>query len=264
MLALQKGQTIMRAYHLLFRKSIPALLIASLLSVSANADILGFGDFSGFTLNQSDAAAAPSINGGTIHLTYNTPSIEENRSIFGNTPQSIAQFNMSVTYQAGEFQGGGAALVLEDGPSGAHANNNVPDSAIVTLEIGSNSTSGFYDGPGYGGSGSSSTAPVVLNSGDPIDVSLVYNGSILHESLTDTVTSASYSTSFFVDIPSIVGSSTAYVGLLGYTGFGTAGDQYFSNLSFTTVPTPEPSSLALLAIAGALGAIAYIRGPKRA
>ena len=173
--------------------------------------------------------AVPSISGGTIYLTYNTPSNQESRTLFDDTPQNVSQFNLSVTYQATANEGGGAAIVLENSPFGVHANTNIPDSVFITLESpGSISSSGLYSGPSAGGS-SPPTAPVVLNSGDPILVNLSYNGSILHETLTDTTSLASYSTSYFTDIPSIVGGDEAYVGLLGYTVFNGTLDQLTSD-----------------------------------
>jgi hypothetical protein len=47
---------------------------------------------------------------------------------------------------------------------------------------------------------------------------MVYNGTNLTMTLTDTVTNASVTEVFPVNIPSLVGSSTAYVGFTGGTG----------------------------------------------
>ena len=40
-----------------------------MLPTPAHADIIGFGDFSGFTVNQTDSGSAPTISNGTILLT---------------------------------------------------------------------------------------------------------------------------------------------------------------------------------------------------
>jgi hypothetical protein len=53
-------------------------------------------------------------------------------------------------------------------------------------------------------------------------VQLVYNGTTLTMTITDTVTQATYTTSFTINIPSTVGGNTAYVGFTGGTGGLTA------------------------------------------
>ena len=63
---------------------------------------------------------------------------------------------------------------------------------------------------------------IVLSSGDTISAQLVYNGTTLTLNLTDTVTNNTFSQAFTVNIPSIVGANTAYVGFTGGTGGGTA------------------------------------------
>jgi hypothetical protein len=51
---------------------------------------------------------------------------------------------------------------------------------------------------------------------------MTYNGTILSETITDNSSGASFSTSYTVDIPTIVGGSTAFVGFTGATGGLTA------------------------------------------
>ena len=59
-----------------------------------------------------------------------------------------------------------------------------------------------------------------LTSGHPIACTLSYNGSTLTLSMKDTVTNATFSTNWSVDIPTEVGADTAYVGFTAslYTG----------------------------------------------
>jgi hypothetical protein len=51
-----------------------------------------------------------------------------------------------------------------------------------------------------------------------MSVQMNYNGTMLTMQITDPVTSATYSTSFTVNIPGNVGGTTAYVGFTGGTG----------------------------------------------
>ena len=244
-------------------------LVAALASASARAGIMGFGDFSGFSVNQSDSDAAPSISGGTILLT--NQRFDEDRSIFANTRQDISSFRASFTYQASNVSayntsGGGAAFVIQNSSAGANAvetyigatmvgTSGISPDAATTLELygGSNTASGYYTN-GASPNGSPSSSPVNLASGDPIDVTVTYNGSLLQESLMDTVTSASYTSSYLTNIPSIVGDSYAYVGITAGNGTQEEANQEVSNFQFTSsVPEPATAVLVILGAAYCLG-----------
>jgi hypothetical protein len=73
-----------------------------------------------------------------------------------------------------------------------------------------------------------SSSGVTLLSGDLIHAHLMYSGTTLTVTLTDTKTGASVANQFTVNIPSIVGSTTAYVGFTGSTGAFTAVQQVAS------------------------------------
>ena len=99
----------------------------------------------------------------------------------------------------------------------------------IKFDIYSNSGEGS-DSTGVFTNGAVPTTPavdltssgIVLSSGDTISAQLVYNGTTLTLNLTDTVTNNTFSQSFTVNIPSIVGGNTAYVGFTGGTGGSTA------------------------------------------
>jgi hypothetical protein len=80
-----------------------------------------------------------------------------------------------------------------------------------------------------------STAPVDLSSGDLIGVSLLYLDGVVSVTLTDTVTSASYTTTENINLPAVLGTNLAYVGLTG--GDGSVGSQQvISNFFFSPLP----------------------------
>ena len=101
----------------------------------------------------------------------------------------------------------------------------IPASVAVKFDVfGNGSTqnlTGLYtDGATPGGSSGSSVSPVSLASGHPLNVSLSYNAGTqtLSMSITDTVNSNNFSTSFSINIPGTIGSNSAYAGFTAGTG----------------------------------------------
>src|SRR5580658_4112752 len=113
----------MRLPHRLILATILGGLATGVAPVIARADFTGFGNFSGFTVNQDDSGSAPTISGGTLHVTNGG---DEARDVFYDTPQNISQFTVSFTYSESGgvdiFSGDqGASLVLQNSPSGANS-----------------------------------------------------------------------------------------------------------------------------------------------
>jgi hypothetical protein len=120
------------------------------------------------------------------------------------------------------WTGGGGLGFGPDTPGGSPG---LANSVAVKFDLynnageGNNST-GLYQG------GASPTFPAVdltgsginLQSGDPIQATLTYDGTTLTEVLTDLTTGGTFSASYTVDIPRAVGGNTAYVGFTAGTG----------------------------------------------
>ena len=170
----------------------------------------------------------------------------------------------------------GITFTIQGDPRGASAvgpgggglgygpdNNTKTDSRDITNSVavkfdifnnqgeGNDSTGLFQDGvaPTVTGSIDLSSSGLELNSGDVIDATLTYNGTTLTETLTDTATGVSAPTqSYTVNIPSLVGGNTAFVGFTGATGDENAIQDILS-WTFTTragttttiVSAPNPS-----------------------
>ena len=75
-----------------------------------------------------------------------------------------------------------------------------------------------------------------LHSGDVFNVAMTYDGTTLKVTITDTVTQATASQSYAVNIPSLVGGNTAYVGFTGGTG-GLTAVQKILNWTYTPAST---------------------------
>lgn len=238
-----------------------ALLMANTV---AQADINGFGDFSGFAVHENDSATPPSISGETIKITNHAGG--EARSIFYKLPQSVSEFEATFTYQAAVGSSDfafcpSAAFVIENSAQGANAigtsglnfgYSGIKNSVAVSLQLsGVGSGSGLYSNGNVGG-GSVTTAPVNLVLGNPVDVILDYKDERLTETLTDTVTHAKFSTAYLIDIPQTIGSDTAYIGFTAATDNSTTQDQFISNFTYHV---PEVSPLFLLSAGGVFLAV---------
>ena len=169
----------------------------------------------------------------------------ESASSFWTTPVNIQAFTTNFTFQltSAVAEGftftiqnvGSTALGGDGGSLGYGPNPNtgttggIGNSVAIKFDIFSNNGEGT-DSTGMYINGVSPTTPavdltssgIVLSSGDTIAAQLVYNGTTLTLNLTDTVTNKTFGQAFTVDIPSMVGADTAYVGFTGGTGGSTA------------------------------------------
>lgn len=225
--------------------------------------------------NQNAAGhGVPSISGGTLHLTTSQGMSEPGTffgddltSAFYNRQQFIGSFYASFTYHYNGTNpdsfgpGNGFDFLIQNDPRGLLALSGEgsgdgtfdpnysatmqPDAISPSVDVEFNTFTGFGSGTGTklttngddGVNGGFSTGPVNLTSGDPINVILSYNGTTLFETMTDTVTHATYNTSYVINIPTTVGSSYAYVGFSGGTGAAVS-DQTITNFIFSNnVPT---------------------------
>jgi hypothetical protein len=179
-------------------------------------------------------------------LTLTDGAGSEARSSFLNAPQYIGAFTASFTYQ--DIGGGGAdgaAFLLQNdsrgasslgGAGGSLGCSGITPSAAIQFNIYANNGVGIqFRTNGLTGTPYATTAPVNLAGGDPIGVTLRYDGATLAMVLTDAVTRVSFSTNWSLALPGILGSGSAYVGFTGADG-GTASTERISNFSFISLP----------------------------
>ncbi len=245
------------------RSILLSLTCSALIPPAARADINGFGDFSNFTLNQSDSGTPPAVSPNSIQI---TSGINHTRSLFCNAPQPVGAFSASFDYRSpGGVRYLGVTFVLQNAAAGVHALGSggigdfgyagIASSVGVTLqsEFDPNNITrtGIFSG-GVVGNGALATDPVRLYSGNTIHVSLTYTGSLLTETLHDLGTGHVFTTSSLINIPLLVGGQTAFVGFTatGGTSFGNH-DQFISDLRFGAIPSP--SALALMGAGAIVG-----------
>jgi fibronectin-binding autotransporter adhesin len=223
--------------------------------------------FADGTIN-TNGIVKPQISnaGSTIELTDGHDS--EAASWFANTVYSVASFTASFDYQATANvppNGGpadGMAFILQNSSAGIHALGNdggllgyggvngtlpISPSAAVEFNVFALDTPGtaFATDGAIGNGGTGTYTPTgTFENGDEIQAVISYNGTVLTETLTDLVTGKIFSTSYTVDLASVLGSGTAYVGFSAATG-GNVSTQTVSNFNFDpttvtiTVDTPN-------------------------
>jgi hypothetical protein len=215
--------------------------------VTVTPSITFNGNGAGWTLN-TITTNAPIVNNV---LTLTDGGLGEARSCFLNNPVSITSFTASYTYQ--DIGGGGAdgaTFVFQNSPSGPAAIGGaggglgyagIAPSAALEMNVYAGTTPGIaFRVNGATGGPYSSTAPVSLPSGHPINFSITYDGTTMALSITDAVAGTSFNTNYTANLPSLVGGNTAYIGFTGASG-GVASFEQISNFIFANQAISRPT-----------------------
>ena len=201
----------------------------------------GFSTTAGLQFNGSAVAS----NDTRLQLTDG--GLNEAGSVFWNAPINIQAFTTTFQFQLSNAQANGFTFTIQNnaptalgGSASGLGYGGIPKSVAVKFN--------FYN---YNGEGSDSTgfytngqAPVTptvdispsgiqLNSGDSIVATVSYTGLTLNLKLTDLLTNKTFTYSQSMNIPSIVGANTAYVGFTGGTG-GLSSSQKLISWTYTT------------------------------
>ncbi len=165
-------------------------------------------------------------------------------SFFYGTPVNVQAFTNDFSFQLTTPNADGFTFAIQNnaatalGPSGGGLGYG-PDttggapgigkSVAVKFDLYNNAGEGV-DSTGEYTNGASPTTPftdmtssgVNLHSGDVMSVHMTYDGTTLAMTITDATAGKNFSASWPVNIPTVVGASTAYVGFTGGTGGSTA------------------------------------------
>jgi predicted alpha-1,2-mannosidase len=224
------------------------------LALPAHADLTGFSQFA--PINSVGKTTLVGLNSDQTSMTLTDGGPHEATSIFASTPQRITSWRAEFTYQGTGTEGSapadGIAFVLQNDPRGVKALGDdgsalgygygetvaIRHSAAFQLDV--------YQGGGEalainGSTGTyGDTGDVDLTSGDPIHVTLTYDGAVLTETLKDLTTGETSTHEDAINLSSTVGSSTALVGFTGGSGDATA-MQTIRDFSFQTLPNVPPA-----------------------
>ena len=188
------------------------------------------------------------LNGTRLRLTDGGAS--EAASAFYNTPLNVQSFSTDFTFQLTNPNGDGFAFVIQNsatsalgplggglgyGPDTPGGTPGIPKSIAVKFDLYSNAGEGA-NSTGLYTNGASPTTPAValggnvnLHSGDPFSVHMTYDGTTLTMTITDVnVPADTFTTSWAVNIPSIVGANNAWAGFTAGTGGSTATQEIVS------------------------------------
>jgi hypothetical protein len=228
---------------------------------------IGNGTGASFPSGFSTAATSMTFNGSTVlddtRLQLNDGLANEAGSAWFKTPVNIQNFTNDFTFQLSNANADGITFTIQNsgvtalgptggglgyGPDTPGGTAGIPKSVAIKFDLYSNSGEGD-DSTGLYTNGVSPTTPftdltgkIDLHSGDTFAVHMVYNGTTLTMTITDGVTNATFTNSWTVNIPSIVGGNTAFVGFTGGTG-GLTASQKIETWNFVSSGTaPQPAT----------------------
>jgi hypothetical protein len=205
----------------------------------------GFSSTAGLTLNGSAVAT------DDTRLQLTTGALWQGGSVWWNAPISVQAFTTSFEFQLSVAQANGFTFAVQNigpkalgGDSAGLGYQNIQKSVAVKFNVynyqneGSNSTGVYTDGePPLLPTVDITPSGILLASGDVIEAQITYDGTKLTLNLHDTVTNDTFTMSKTIDIPSIVGANTAYVGFTGGTG-GLSASQKILTWTYATHSTP--------------------------
>jgi hypothetical protein len=195
-------------------------------------------------------------SGSSIQLTNTSGGVQNNA--WYETPVNVEAFTTTFTWNAvcpakPALCGDGMGFIILSNPNSSSEGFNYSGysgsqfswskcssstdcpsmkSVLVKFDLYNNSTStdganltGFYSGGVYPQPPQAqydmSSSGISMQSGHLMKATLTYNGTVLTESVTDTVTGATYRNSYSANIPALVGGNTAFVGFGGSSGAAT-------------------------------------------
>ena len=255
--------------------SVALVLLALLNPCTTKAQVINYPDGFVSSTGQIWLENGAALSGSSIQLTSNTAGASNANNAWYETPVNVEAFTTTFTFAATCPQncgnGFGFIILSVNNPSVAGytysgggggnlswSSSGCPDTCaainsimvkfdlfdVTTNKTGANFT-GFYSGGEYpeppAAEYDMSGAGINIESGDLMRCTLAYNGTLLTESVTDTVTGATYTNSYAANIPSLVGGNTAYVGFGGGTGTATV----LQNLTSWTYTVESPGQASI-------------------
>jgi hypothetical protein len=221
---------------------------ASVMADGATKGLLFPGGFAG-AVGFGGAASLLNLNGSPVILEsvlrLTDGQAGEARSAFSAAQQNVAKFTTDFKFLLSSAKADGLTFTIQGnnatalgppggglgyGPVEASGTGGIGKSVAVKFDLfdnqgeGPDSTGLYTNGaaPTSAGSIDLRSTGINLHVGHVFDVAMTYDGTTLNVTITDTVTMAFAKQAYAVDIPTLVGGSTAFVGFTASTGGLTA------------------------------------------
>ena len=219
----------------------------------------GFSSTAGLKLN-----GTAMVNSNRLFLTTN--ATWQAGSVFWDTPINIQNFTTTFEFQIVNGKANGFTFTIQNtgaaalgGDSAGLAYQNIQKSVAVKFNFynyqneGSDSTGVYTDGqPPVTPTVDVSPSGIQLSSGDTIRAQITSDGATLALNLLDLVTGKTFTMSKAINIPSVVGADTAYVGFTGGTG-GLSSNQEIVNWTYSTKSSGSSPTFSLSGNAFTIG-----------
>ncbi len=231
----------------------PSLINSAVASASYTFNTGGLSFPVGFAGSQSILILNGSTDLDDSRLQITNGALNEAGSAWYYQPVNVQAFTTEFSFQLSNPAGNGITFTIQGngttalGQSGSGLGyEGIANSVAIKFDFNTVVGSGT-DSTGLYENGAIPTVPAIdlstsginLLSDDTMDVKLAYNGTVLSMTITDLVTGAAYTTSWTVNIPSIVGGNTAYVGFTGGSGTSSS-SQKMLTWTYSTGSTALP------------------------
>lgn len=231
--------------------AVAALAFLAVMAVRVDAQVVidhstGFTGQTDLTLNLNAA-----LNGANLRLTSATNG--QLGTGFSTALVNVANFRTTFVFHtlgtAGSLADGMGFCIQRVGPTaigsggGGMGYAGILTSVFIKLDNYDNeSSTGLYQNGANPATGSVNMRPNVdLHSLHDFRVDMDYNGTVLEMIVTDLTTNLSFTTTFTVNIPTVIGGGTAHVGFTGATGGLNANQEV---LTWVYGQLPRPTVLA--------------------
>ncbi len=215
---------------------------------SAQAQVIDHsGGFSSTSDLQLNGSAATASSGGLTVLRL-TPAVNnQTGSAFSTAQVDIQAFATTITFQ---FTPGtnpmadGICFVIQrvspsalGGGGGGLGYSGISNSVAVAFDIypSGGSYTGLFTNGASPQAENQTTLTLDFHNGNVFRARLVYDGTTLQVTITDTVSNASQTQNYTINIPSTIGGNTAHVGFTAATG-GLNAIQDIRTWTFSTRP----------------------------
>ena len=206
-------------------------------AVATGAYTIAAATSNGFTNGEMVLHGAAALVGNVIRMTDG--GVAESSVAWSANKVSVGTFTAGFTFQLPSSTADGFTFTIQNAPKGIWAMGGnasqlgytgITKSVAIKFAMYSNSTKGAVSQTGLLENGADpstqsidmSASNISLHSGHILSVQLAYDGTTLKETVADLSTGAVFTHSYAVNLASILGSTTAYVGFTGSTGAFTS------------------------------------------